>query len=1301
MKYIIFIVGFILFGLVTKAQLPSGFPQQKSSGWFEQGYQMSDSATIIANRDTNWTPRFAGTIVLWQHAGVDTAYWFHSGSKWVKLADQSSIITNTNISNTSLTWNGNYVQNVNHKQLFLDTVNGFRVLANELSEDVPDRYTRTRIQFLNQFTASGPFFSYGLRNYTNIADSIFNSLSFQNGGIRLFTNHLKATKNLSAQVTADALTDTPIVNIFSNTSLPANLESRITVTPVDIKILTDSLKIKTATAASADSVLAVVGYDPITQARKMAFVPYNASASGTVTSVALSMPSAFTVTGSPITTNGTLSVSGAGTTLQYIRGNGTLATFDTSAIPSFSVKVRSLFSGTSPITYNQASGTFGLADIVTAGSCTGCTVTFNSKGQATFFSSGTGSGDTAINVGSGVGLFKEIIGDTFAFKSLTEGYGINITSNTDDVNVEVDTTLIVTQYDLTQIQPKAGYGIDVNSDTVKVDTTTIDARYPKVYNVKLYGATGDGIEAYDCSMTSGSSVLTVGAGRFVSEDVGKIIVVCGAASGGTDLVTTIAGYTSSTSITLGASASTTISDTTFKYGTDDTNPIQAAILECISNGGGKVWIPNGFYFIGGALKTNVDGVNPNCQIYVPATIYSDTTRTSIIIEGETPYNLTPSATAPGFNFIPTKKGTVLLSTITGSGVGPAVFGTKGTSSSFQNFNYTNVSFKNMMILVEGHVGTAGPTMGGLNFGKSTTLQVENVGVGIDASSTTSSEPTMDVAGIVLTQVNGEVQSFARNSYVCGFKYGLVIGEHAVIENTNVTGCYYGYVSMTGFHAWHATRILSNYTKYPLYIPVTGVLGYAPGACEFTISQFQIEVATSSGTWRDYDKIILDTNNFATGNLKYNIVEANVGINQALFNRVNGIKIEADPMGYAQYKNLTSATRSALTFQQNLVNRYQVGIDFDGLGQNYFYIYDYTNSKAKMFSAASDGALHLGSNAFTTPGLTIRDNGNVGIGNAGPNEKLVATGYSVLGGALSHTELFSGFNTLNTNALELNTGQASGGADNRFATISFVTNQSGTNNAVGAMFFANTAIGASDKRVVAQSVVTDGATNSGAMIWSTNNAGTFAERMRMKSNGNLLIGTPTDGGQKLQVAGTTYISGETNVGNSTDQGAFTLQNTGGLYQNGTFSLRGTLAGTSSMNVLVKGADSTVYQIPVSSIVPSMQSGRWLPTITAATNATGITVDSSQYIRQGDIVSFTVRVTLTITTGATPTGFDFSLPITSDIGVDEDLIAISSTSGGTAGYAYGDPTNETGEVSFTPANNGVVAVVITGHYKITPP
>jgi hypothetical protein len=48
---------------------------------------------------------------------------------------------------------------------------------------------------------------------------------------------------------------------------------------------------------------------------------------GTVTSVGLSMPSAFTVSNTPVTGSGTLTVTAAGTASQYVRGDGQLADF--------------------------------------------------------------------------------------------------------------------------------------------------------------------------------------------------------------------------------------------------------------------------------------------------------------------------------------------------------------------------------------------------------------------------------------------------------------------------------------------------------------------------------------------------------------------------------------------------------------------------------------------------------------------------------------------------------------------------------------------------------------------------------------------------------------------------------------------------------------------------------------------------------------------------------------------------------------------------------------------------------------
>jgi hypothetical protein len=53
----------------------------------------------------------------------------------------------------------------------------------------------------------------------------------------------------------------------------------------------------------------------------------NSSDSG-LTSVDITMPSAFLVANSPLTSNGTIAVTGAGTTSQYVRGDGSLATYN-------------------------------------------------------------------------------------------------------------------------------------------------------------------------------------------------------------------------------------------------------------------------------------------------------------------------------------------------------------------------------------------------------------------------------------------------------------------------------------------------------------------------------------------------------------------------------------------------------------------------------------------------------------------------------------------------------------------------------------------------------------------------------------------------------------------------------------------------------------------------------------------------------------------------------------------------------------------------------------------------------------
>jgi hypothetical protein len=87
--------------------------------------------------------------------------------------------------------------------------------------------------------------------------------------------------------------------------------------------------------------------------------------------------------------------------------------------------------------------------------------------------------------------------------------------------------------------------------------------------------------------------------------------------------------------------------------------------------------------------------------------------------------------------------------------------------------------------------------------------------------------------------------------------------------------------------------------------------------------------------------------------------------------------------------------------------------------------------------------------------------------------------------------------------------------------------------------------------------------------------TFTQAMTLTSGGNLLIGTTTDGGQKLQVSGTATVSGNTTLtsttaSSSTSTGALVVS--GGVGVAGAIYAGGTLQSTNYAQVAVTGGDT---------------------------------------------------------------------------------------------------------------------------------
>lgn len=112
------------------------------------------------------------------------------------------------------------------------------------------------------------------------------------------------------------------VNINIPSEVTQTITDGVTTTAPSENAVFDALSLKANTADLAD--VATTGdYDDLINKPTIT--------SGTVTSVDLTMPAAFAVTGNPVTSSGTLAVAAAGLSSQYIRGDGQLANFPTSS----------------------------------------------------------------------------------------------------------------------------------------------------------------------------------------------------------------------------------------------------------------------------------------------------------------------------------------------------------------------------------------------------------------------------------------------------------------------------------------------------------------------------------------------------------------------------------------------------------------------------------------------------------------------------------------------------------------------------------------------------------------------------------------------------------------------------------------------------------------------------------------------------------------------------------------------------------------------------------------------------------
>ena len=132
-------------------------------------------------------------------------------------------------------------------------------------------------------------------------------------------------------VTNNNITYSPTFGTLINTFAQGNdarFHNPVTIgTANGLSISTQALSLAAATTGSAGAMSA-------SDKTKLDGIASGATANvGTVTSVALTVPAAFSITGSPITTAGTLAITAGGTSAEYITGAGALATLNTANVP--------------------------------------------------------------------------------------------------------------------------------------------------------------------------------------------------------------------------------------------------------------------------------------------------------------------------------------------------------------------------------------------------------------------------------------------------------------------------------------------------------------------------------------------------------------------------------------------------------------------------------------------------------------------------------------------------------------------------------------------------------------------------------------------------------------------------------------------------------------------------------------------------------------------------------------------------------------------------------------------------------
>jgi hypothetical protein len=343
------------------------------------------------------------------------------------------------------------------------------------------------------------------------------------------------------------------------------------------------------------------------------------------------------------------------------------------------------------------------------------------------------------------------------------------------------------------------------------------------FSITAYGAVGDGQVVTDGAMSSSSNTTTLTcsvSAPFKSTDVGKAIMVKYALTAltGSTLVGTITGYTSSSVVTVSTACTSTVSNATVMWATDDTSAIQSAVNAAVTYAQAhasyaEVLVPpapgHAYYGVAGALNTGVSG---NAQITLPI-VAPGSAKVTLVIKG--------GNNSAGVRYwdqtVPNTGGSCLVSfgvfgsasaqstNISAHGNPSMIGGPTGVNGYGANTSPT--LFSNMLIHLEGLTlltthSANGYTYGAYWFYGVATAQITHVSIGttgvvlLTAGGGDFGTPSNFGSGISIgagMPANGnndynQIDGLVING---GYTYGLFATEHTQLRGGVVLYCYAG------------------------------------------------------------------------------------------------------------------------------------------------------------------------------------------------------------------------------------------------------------------------------------------------------------------------------------------------------------------------------------------------------------------------------------------------------------------------------------------------------------------------------